>query len=633
MRRRYLLDILKTGGLIPYSFSYLYYSLIPTSVNGRNVGNYLKITKVYGNSVVENQLADFTTDFGTKIVNGITIDTDLINKTIRYHGTATANASCGFITSSNNKDNLIVGHKYLIKFNKIGNSDNSVWSIVGLGGTNRTIQDGIYNGTSSSQYGQILIYNGKQVDFTIKYEIIDLTQMFPFDTPTTLDDVRIQALLNRGYIDYNSGEIKSVDISEFSSEPYNLFDDEWQLKTINPSTGQETDSDRGLSSVNHISVLPNTSYTLEDGNISGYSYKYFDYYDKDKNFISSVNTSISENMTQTTPNNCFYIKIYYLKPSGQSWEIPTNSQVCLHRTGTRTGYAPYTQPQTLPFIYQGNGAGTSHDTFEITSSEYVFTKNNAFADLHTLSFGGVGNNVYYATLPTAKADTGQGNMPKILCDKYEVISAISGGAWQSETRDKVISLGYDTARVYVRDTSITQASDIIGTLQYELATPQVIHIPKKHLGIVDLGSLNWTYQSNNGRWYSNGIQSSVKVPINDAQTPNMYNKNYMTKSYNNKQNGYIYLSTGGTLFVYTTDSVNMPTGYLFYETESEVADIETQIQVEAGGTITSDSDVLPSIDGKFYPKGIILLDNALITSDGNFLCDSSNNFIITTESI
>lgn len=37
--------------------------------------------------------------------------------------------------------------------------------------------------------------------------LFDLTQMFPFNTPTTLDDVRVQWLLSRGYIAYNNGSL------------------------------------------------------------------------------------------------------------------------------------------------------------------------------------------------------------------------------------------------------------------------------------------------------------------------------------------------------------------------------------------------------------------------------------------
>ena len=90
----------------------------------------------------------------------------------------------------------------------------------------------------------------------------------------------------------------------------------------------------------------------------------------------------------------------------------------------------------------------------------------------------------------------------IICGKYTTVNAQTGSAWTSETRDKIISLGYDTNRVYVRDTSITQASDIQGKLQYQLATPQVISIPKGFMNVVDLGSLSLNKTAENKQNYA-----------------------------------------------------------------------------------------------------------------------------------
>ena len=163
-------------------------------------------------SWVENQQTDFTVDFVTKSVNGITIETDLTKKTIRYYGTASANATCGFISSSNDKNNLTVGHKYLLKLNKIGNSGNSKCSVVGLNSSGLDIQDNIYTGIATSQYGQVIIYSGEQVDFTIQYQIIDLTQGFGAGKePTSVNDPRIQYIIKQGYIPTNTtGTIKSI---------------------------------------------------------------------------------------------------------------------------------------------------------------------------------------------------------------------------------------------------------------------------------------------------------------------------------------------------------------------------------------------------------------------------------------
>ena len=642
---------------------YLYNTLIPTIIDTHEVKDKAKISKVYGNSVVENQLVqngNFTNTSNWDIFGGTLSVANNI-------GTLTINSPASANRFEQVINNIISGHKYLVVFKAQANKNTTGQLLL----EGNTIQSPISFTTTKTEYKylytaqasgnlKLRIYINSNSDLVAndtfslsEVELFDLTQMFPFDTPTSLTDVRVQALLNGGYITNNTGEIKNVDISEFSSKPYNLlnldrtkgtlsgygkttprdFDyskyyvgmsrdgyyDETNITNYEVSNGvvklQTRQSGYGI--VFPIKVLPNISYTLSATTISdtsgyntGLGVGYYDENGLNIGYTQVENTQTNKSVSFTTPSNC--VEITVVLYTNQNINLTTYSSICFHRTGTRTGYAPHTQPQTLPFIYQGDGVGTSHDTFEITSSEYVFTKNNAFADLHTLSFGGVGNNVYYATLSTAKADTGQGNMPKILCDKYEVISAISGSAWQSETRDKVISLGYDTARVYVRDTSVSQASEIIGNLLYELATPQVIRIPKKHLGIVDLGSLSWSSKPNGRIGTGEYFKTIIKHWANYGSAPTMMccskyiNISPLNMEGNSPTNLSLSMSGNGyEVLVYDSELIGLTNAqiqaklsgqYLFYETESEVADIETQIQVEAGGTITSDSNVLPHVD-------------------------------------
>ena len=86
------------------------------------------------------------------------------------------------------------------------------------------------------------------------------------------------------------------------------------------------------------------------------------------------------------------------------------------------------------------------------------------------------NNVFFAAVTGCVNDTGVGNMPSILCDSYIKTVAKYASTWQAETQDKIISLGYDSARVYIRDSDYSDA-DVFKTamsgrkLVYPLATP------------------------------------------------------------------------------------------------------------------------------------------------------------------
>lgn len=193
--------------------------------------------------------------------------------------------------------------------------------------------------------------------------------------------------------------MKNVDIGEISSEPYNLFDDEFVNKGIQ-GDGRPLDGGTNLSSKNPIEVHGGKSYTFEVDyensnavftNTFSHSIKFYsDLPISSSTFISNHSFSLDKTTKGKAvkdveaPSNAKYAMIhcYYLSNpteiTGQTW--------CFHLTGTRTGYAPHTQPYTLPFKYQGSGVGTSHDTLEITDTEYVFTKNITEDNLSNYSF-------------------------------------------------------------------------------------------------------------------------------------------------------------------------------------------------------------------------------------------------------
>lgn len=130
-----------------------------------------------------------------------------------------------------------------------------------------------------------------------------------------------------------------------------------------------------------IKVIAGRAYTLEKtGTNAGTCYVVW--YDKNGLFISS--SVADNNVSNTAPNNAYWGVIVLRAPTDGA--TATYSNVCFHLTGSRTGYAPHTQPYTLQFKYQGSGVGTSHDTLEITDTEYVFTKNITEDNLSNYAF-------------------------------------------------------------------------------------------------------------------------------------------------------------------------------------------------------------------------------------------------------
>ncbi len=643
MQRRLLMAIVNAFKWLAQSFTNLYYSLIPTTISGKSVKNKAKISKIYGNSVVENQLIDNLAS--TQTILGITFVNNNDNTWTVKSGTATGNS--GKTPFSNaNKPNWVNGHKYLFVLN--GFSNNGVKLIKNPNGftiyqTTIITQD---SSEIADNYPRIYVQNGVTIsnDTTVSVEIIDLTLMFGTgNEPTTLTDVRVQALLNRGYIQYNTGEIKSVDISEFSSEPYNLLSLDRPKGTLSgfsnatPRNFEEGKYYLGLADNNYYSaaavdsfsktdssitiqvnnggygvafpfkIIPNKSYTLETDETYP---KAISWYDENGKYISENYTSNQKTISGQAPNNAYWGVIVLIPAINTSY---TYSNICFHRTSTRTGYAPYTQPQTLPFIYQGNGAGTSHDTFEITSSEYVFTKKVGIADLGTLSWFKYGSNQgVFRTSADAlplMLQTGVSSVNSfyLICNYLEDTNNNAFLGTQN-------CIAKELNRLIISIPNATDITSLIQTISgklvyYPFETPQVIRIPKKHLGIVNLGNLNWYYDNETGHeTMFSEVLNNIAKPSSSDVIANIYTNKYLSATWSNlySHNGknIIAIQENGRIRVYAenmgtnpTDFKNAMNGiYLFYETESEVADIETKVGIEAGGTLTSDSDVLPNVD-------------------------------------
>ena len=566
--------------------------------------------------------------------------------------------------------------------------------------------------------------------------IIDLTQEYPFDTPTALTDNRVQNILNRGYIAHNTGEIKSVDIGELESDPYNLFDEEVRYGLYAGDGNFYTSATiHRVCNVNKIKVLPNTTY-YGNGVYQLYRYEY----DKNGNFLREANAFRD---SFTTSSDCYYINISttsnvdtYLndisisrvnlgyKPhnfglsharsllgkqnipytfgsssanvsfyptigdsfvSAYSSQVRTCRRLANHKyflyakidnttyswslfgiwdtystgydgnrtTPTQTGNELYciispttsvnegvpviqfggsnyndltpkamcildltelgldtlTEAQVytkvkdyldqlcngetlgiLPFKAQLSGVGTSQDSLEKTNTEWVFTKNNANVDLLNLNFSyqSASSRWYVSSSGLNVLGVNNSVVPNILSEKYIVKSFTNAN---SDLSGFCIGSGTNpTIFLYTSD-NVNQPS---GTIEYQLATPQVIHIPLKHLKIVDLGSFDWSYNSSQQRFNPNTQIPNMATISSNNTVANIVCSKYLTSSYNNLAIGNISLNTNGYIYIKdtsttsTTDFKNAMQGvYLFYETQNEVADIPVELLIDAGGTLTS----------------------------------------------
>lgn len=120
---------------------------------------------------------------------------------------------------------------------------------------------------------------------------------------------------------------------------------------------------------------------------------------------------------------------------------------------------------------------------------------------------------------------------------------------------------------------------------------------------VDLGTLNWTWQSANNRWFTNNLSTLVKVPTSNDNKANIIAEKYEILSFTNANTNSrgMALTNSGNLFYYTSDGTNAPSGILNYEkveyTETTLAtDLtfeEVSAIIEQGGSIETIFEIVP----------------------------------------
>jgi hypothetical protein len=125
------------------------------------------------------------------------------------------------------------------------------------------------------------------------------------------------------------------------------------------------------------------------------------------------------------------------------------------------------------------------------------------------------------------------------------------------------------------------------------------------VGRVDLGTLNWNYDSTDRYWwYSTDISSLAKRPINASTVSSTLSSNYDNKTYNELYNnnstlGMVIKYDNGNLIIRKGNSATSPSGYLYYE-------LATPIETDVSQYLTDENyDVLSNLE----PNGSIVLDN------------------------
>lgn len=326
------------------------------------------IRRVKGNSVVWNQMCDFTNGVftfgvssGIKDAEGYTITTNESNTTatIFQFNSPIPFYSHKWLTIATIKSPIKVNIKGIPTQGFVPNTKCDIYSFYQSDNRNW------YWGLTIESVGaisEIKVYN---------YLLFDLTQMFGVgNEPDTIEEFR--ALYPDSYYPYNTGELRNLVCSGIKTVGFNQWDEQWEVGGLGTDEyGSPITFDGMIRSTNYNPIFPSTEYYIRTSNAATYIW----YYDSDKKYIGR---DIKPNSRFfITPTNAAYFK---LRIGDATNTITTyNHDICinLHHTGYRDGeYAPYKEvTHALPLSKITNGeplrkaGGEVYD--EINETEYI----------------------------------------------------------------------------------------------------------------------------------------------------------------------------------------------------------------------------------------------------------------------
>lgn len=396
-------------------------------------------------------------------------------------------------------------HKYLVLGCPNGGSD-STYMIRVSDQVGATVGFDYGNGfilTNSAGFIVFLrVVAGQTVNVVFKPRLIDLTQMFPTDTPTSVTDPRITWL--KAYLsehpEYNAGEIVNNNVTEVRSEGANLLNEatskaDTQIRYQNGA--EQTQS--GVYASDYIPVEPSTKYTLQ-GITSSYIYRRAEY-DADKAFCSDG--ASHTNATFTTGATTRYIRISY--DSGNR-----GSAMVTMGEGTTT-YKPYKgtiDTLSLPSICSSlHGLPNARDMLSFVNRVYENMKTYTFTGNEDWVVGESPTYAYFiAPIPDGLA--GKNTLTNAV-SKATSISVRTGG---NGLKIEYPSGAYASKAEVQRDFSagkILHYEATSGGQRYEARV-----LERKVNKVVFNGSENWQKWEGLNLYYLDGVTPTAKAGSN-----------------------------------------------------------------------------------------------------------------------
>lgn len=284
--------------------------------------------------------------------------------------------------------------------------------------------------------------------------------------PTTVAEFKSRFPLD--YYAYNSGTILSAKTNALISRGRQQWDEQWEVGSINNTTGQSESGDTTIRSKNYIPVINGETYYFR---VPSGTHRVY-YYDANKNYLEYV--SVSSNTTFEIPANASYMRFRLASGYGTTYHNDITISIYFEDGEGYDEYYAYSQDSVaLPNI-ELRAIG---DLKDIAYASGGGKRRLGYVDLGTLTWdlGGTGDNQrWVAGLTNAKKPVSPA-IANIICSKYtaDTVSHI-----YTHTSDKTIGVHNTQNEIWVYDTSLpftmtgTQVKTAMSGvyLLYELAT-------------------------------------------------------------------------------------------------------------------------------------------------------------------
>lgn len=412
-------------------------------------------------------------------------------------------------------------------------------------------------------------------------QCFDLTYVFGAgNEPTTVEEFTRR--LKKLYYPFTNGEILSVEKASEYLYGINIWDEEWEVGSIDGSTGENDNSVTSLiRSKNYTTVISGETYYAS---IAGKNARIF-YYDENKAFLSYYDRT--GDGTFTVPTSASYIRFRMNTAYGTTY----NHDICINLSDSSINgtYEASKGEQKM----QLDSFNIWDEEWEVGKINWDGTNMSSSTNIRSKNYIRiVGGSAYYVEIPTSRVEVFYYDYNKSFIS-YE-ISSLANQTFTppasacymrfytqqaygtTYNNDICINLSdpsrngiYVSYRRYVELNGINDVIDMV-TVEKNVTLP---------FGLVDLGELTWYYLEASGHeaMYSTGIQSSAKHPSSDSTIANIVCGAFSTvtrnQQYNHSADFIIAMNTDGTLFVYSTtmgttgasfkDSVKGK--YLYYE--------------------------------------------------------------------